>query len=178
MSANGSEELYEDVADEELEEEREDCPFPVTKKTLKEIDHMSPEELEVLEENIDDLENWENDRERVRRRTLQWLGALKEADAAPRCQFVKLTGEQCGSPAMNGQTLCYYHGEALAKRASEDANAAIDLSTLEDRASVQLAILRICNQLISKTIDEKTGRALVSALRLAEQNLQGSDSLL
>ena len=177
MSANGSEELYEDVADEEVEEEREDCPFPVTNKTLKEIDHMSPEELEVLEENIDDLENWENDRERVRRRTLQWLGALKEADAAPRCEFIKLDGSQCGSPAMHGESLCYYHSEARAKRMAEEANR-VDLSTLEDRASVQLAILRICNQLITKAIDEKTGRALVAALRLAEQNLKDVDSLL
>lgn len=177
---NDPEEFYEDEEEEEdeVEEDEEDRPWPVTKRTLKEIDSMSPDELEALESNIHDLECWEYDRERLRTRTLQWLGALKKADEAPRCEFIRLNGSPCGSPAVSGQTLCYFHGEASAKRVPEDANAIVDLSTLEDRASVQLAILRVCNQLIAKGIDEKTGRALVAALRLAEQNLKNRTSVL
>lgn len=48
---------------------------------------------------------------------------------------------------------------------------------LEDRR-IQLALVRLCNHRIGKSIDERTGRAIISALRLAQRNLGDQESLL
>jgi hypothetical protein len=161
----------------EEETEDDDRPWPITKETLREIKNMSPLELQALLENLDLHEEWESLRETARDRVGQWLGAIKKAEAAPRCQFVKLNGNNCGSPAMKGQSLCYYHAEAE-KRKAEEADKALTLPTLEDKVSVQLAILRVFNHLVEKSIDEKTGRALISALRLAQRNIGDGTSVL
>lgn len=171
------EEEYEDEYEEEDDEEEDDPPFEVTSKTLDEIDEMSPSQLEALIDNIAAHERWERLRERARERTEQWLNAIKKADEAPRCRYIKTDGRQCGSPAMKDQNFCYFHGEARIKREREETNTLQDVPILEDRLSLQLAITRLCAQLTSRAIDEKTSRLLIAALRLAHKNLQGSVTL-
>jgi len=173
-----AEDYYEDAELDADEEENDgDRPWPVTKRTLAAIDEMSPTQLENLIENVDDHERWQELREDAKRRTSRWLSGIKKAEEAPRCQFVKVNGKGCGSPAVNGKTLCYYHAEAEARRAAEEARK-LELPSLEDKLSVQLALVRVCNNLVEKSIDEKTGRAIISALRLAHRNLGDQDSLL
>jgi len=48
---------------------------------------------------------------------------------------------------------------------------------LEDKLSLQLAITRLCAQLVSGSMDEKRGRVLIAALRLAQKNLGDSSTL-
>jgi len=170
---------YEDAELDAAEDEDGDGrPWPITKGTLAAIDDMSPVELENLIENVDDHERWQDLREDAKYRTSRWLGGITKAEEAPRCQFVKLNGARCGSPAMNGDTMCYFHGDARAKRqAAEEANS-LGMPILEDKLSVQLAIMRVCHQLVEKSMDEKTGRVIISALRLAQRNIGDQDSLL
>ena len=170
----GDEYREDDYQDDEDEKYR---PAPVTNETLKEIDEMSPSELEGLLSNITDLQHWEYLRDRARERTAQWLSAIRKADAAQRCKFVKFNGTTCGSPAMKGETTCYFHGEARAKREAEAAAKSMKMPALEDRLSLQVAIMRICGQLADKSLDERTGRAIISALRLAYRNLGPEASL-
>jgi hypothetical protein len=162
--------------DEQYEQD-DDRPWQVTKQTFKEIDNMSPSELEALIENIDANEEWRDLKHTAKVRTAQWIGAIKKADEAPRCQYLKTNGKSCGSPAMKGTNFCYFHGEARTKRQAEEASNLQEVPVLEDRLSLQLAITRLCAQLTSRSIDEKTGRILLAALRLAQKNM-GADSTL
>jgi hypothetical protein len=179
MANHENEDYYEDAElEHDGEEDDDDRPRPITKCTLAEIDEMSPAQLEDLIENVGDHERWQDLREDAKRLTSQWLRGIKKAEEAPRCQFVKVNGKGCGSPAMNGDTMCYFHGDARAKRqAAEEANR-LGMPTLEDKLSVQLAIMRVCHQLVEKSMDEKTGRVIISALRLAQRNIGDQDSLL
>jgi hypothetical protein len=125
--------------DEQYEED-DDRPWQVTKQTFKEIDNMSPSELEALIENIDANEEWRDLKHTAKVRTAQWIGAIKKADEAPRCQYLKTNGKSCGSPAMKGTTFCYFHGEARTKRQAEEASNLQEVPVLEDLLSLQLAI--------------------------------------
>ena len=163
--------------DQYEQEEDDDRPWKVTKHTFGKIDSMSPSQLEDLLDNIEANEDWRDLRETAKRRTAQWLGAIRKAKEAPRCQYLKTDGKGCGSPAMNDAAFCYFHGEARTKRAAEEASNLQEVPVLEDRLSLQLAITRLCAQLTCRSIDEKTGRVLLAALRLAQKNL-GDDSSL
>lgn len=83
---------------DEDEAEDDDRPSPITEETLRAIDKMSPPELENVIDNVDEHERWQDLREEAKLRVGQWLGAIKKADAAPRCEFIKPNGQQCGSP--------------------------------------------------------------------------------
>lgn len=170
-----SEPEYDDQYEEE--DEDDDRPWKVTRHTFGKIDSMSPSELEALLDNIEANEDWRDLRETAKRRTAQWLGAIRKAKEAPRCQYLKTDGKACGSPAMKDAAFCYFHGEARTKRAAEEASNLQEVPVLEDRLSLQLAITRLCAQLTCRSIDEKTGRVLLAALRLAQKNLGDSSSL-
>lgn len=161
------------------EEEDDDRPWTVNQKTLSEIDDMSPQELEALIENIDANEEWRDLRETARERTDQWVNGIKAAEEAPRCQFVKTNGKPCRSPAMRDGALCYFHRESRVQRedAADEANKLKQVPLLEDKLSLQVAITRFCAQLAAGTIDEKRGRLMLAALRLAQKNFGGSNSL-
>jgi hypothetical protein len=173
-----SEEAYNgDYENSDDSEEEDDRPWKITGRTLAQINTMSPSELEALIENIDANEEWRDLRETAKDRTAQWLGAIKKAEAAPRCQYTKTDGKVCGSPAIKGESFCYFHGEARTKRKDEEASNLHEVPVLEDKLSLQLAITRLCAQLASGSIDEKRGRVLIAALRLAQKNLGESSTL-
>ena len=73
--------------------------------------------------------------------------------------------------------MCHYHAQAQARREAEEARK-LEMTALDDRASIQLALVRVCHHLVEKSIDERTGRAIISALRQAQRNLGDQESLL
>jgi hypothetical protein len=167
------EETYDDADYDSSDdyEEDDDRPWKITRRTLAQINTMSPSELEALLQNVEANERWRDQRERAKDRTAQWLGAIKKAEAAPRCQYTKTNGNGCGSPAVKDESFCYFHGEARTKRKAEEASTLHEMPVLEDKLSLQLAITRLCAQLASGSIDEKRGRVLLAALRLGQKNL-------
>jgi hypothetical protein len=174
-----SEEAYDnaDYENSDDSEEEDDRPWKITRRTLAQINTMSPSDLEALLQNLDAHEEWRDLRETAKDRTAQWLGAIKKAEAAPRCQYTKTDGKVCGSPAIKDESFCYFHGEARTKRKDEEASNLHEVPVLEDKLSLQLAITRLCAQLASGSIDEKRGRVLIAALRLAQKNLGESSTL-
>ena len=86
------------------------------------------------------------------------------ANAAPRCQHVKLNGEPCGCPARQGQSLCHFHEGARLMRHFE-------IPLPEDAASVQLAIHRVMRAMYEGTFDIKTCNGMLYALQVASGNL-------
>ena len=138
------------------------------------LDEMSAGEVEEFIEEMEDREDTLAEIDRAKKKLLRLANQkrkLKLADEAPRCEHIKSNGQYCGSPAIKGTPLCYFHGETRKLRESEAAAKAADLPVLEDMHSLQLAVMRVCGLLASKAIEEKTARVLFDGLRLAQKTL-------
>jgi hypothetical protein len=168
-------EQLETGVDEEDEEE-DSRPPKITARTVARIDKMSPEDLELLIEDIDANETWEDLKETARDRANLFL-KLKLAEQAPRCVHLKKDGSNCGSPAVAGDALCYFHGDLRAKRKSLEEAKGFNMPFLEDKLSIQMAVMHVCGLLANKTIDEKTARAMFCGLRIAQRNVESESSL-
>ena len=95
----------------------------------------------------------------------------------PRCQHLKVNGTQCGSPALKRNRFCFFH-----KRFQEEqiklncdrtrrGRATFLLPVLEDANSIQIALMEVMSQLVSRQIDHKTASLLLYALQTASGNL-------
>lgn len=173
---NNKNDIYEA---EEPDDEQDDGsrPQPITAKDIARIDDMSPNELNALIEDVDAHEEWEELRREAKQRIEFWEGGLKIAHQSPRCGYIKNNGKPCGSPAMKDDSFCYFHSQASVQRDSVAAAGGLELPALDDRLGVQLAIMRVCGMLVDKSLDEKTGRAVLVGLRLAQKNLGHADAL-
>ena len=98
--------------------------------------------------------------------TRQQLG-INRANQTARCAHVHLSGRPCGSPALAGRRLCYFHD-----RARRPARPNYDLPLLEDATSVQFALTQVVRALQDKALDTKTCALLLYALQTASANLK------
>lgn len=90
----------------------------------------------------------------------------------PRCHQIHLNGVRCGSPALRGQSHCYYHSVVRQKR---------DVPTipyLEDALSVQFSLREIMQGVALGKWDTKRAALLLYALQIASSNLKRVDSEL
>ncbi len=100
------------------------------------------------------------------------------ADFPNRCQHLKINGTQCGSPALRRNRFCYFHKrfqDESIKLSADRARrgvATFVLPVLEDANSIQMALMQVMRLLISRQIDHKTARLLLSALKMASSNLR------
>lgn len=91
--------------------------------------------------------------------------------AVHRCQHLKTTGQQCGSPAMRAQTFCYFHHRWKAQYAvineahTEHTPGGLILPVLEDYESIQMAIMQVLQTLTTGHLDTKTAGLLSTASR-------------
>jgi hypothetical protein len=97
--------------------------------------------------------------------------------AAARCQHIKVSGIQCGSPALRKKNFCFYHQQnrpLTVECYSEDkyATGEIDLPVFEDAHSVQAVIRQIVQMVLQKRIERKTASLLLYALQIASSNLK------
>ena len=70
----------------------------------------------------------------------------------PQCQYIRYAGQRCGSPAVRGQTNCYFHF------GMERAGSTTLLPLIEDAASLQIAVNGIMQSLTRRRIDAKRRR--------------------
>lgn len=98
------------------------------------------------------------------------------------CEHIKSSGVRCGSPALRGGRLCYYHRglcDALPPRgAFMDAgfvkgcsNHVMQLPLLEDAASLQMAYMQVLGAMAHDWVTVPKGRVMLSALNGASRNL-------
>jgi hypothetical protein len=92
--------------------------------------------------------------------------ARAAADHAARCHYVKPSGERCGSPAMRGLELCYYHDRYQPKPGYRN------LPCLEDPHSVQCAIQEIIEDMLNGLLDYKKAALALYGLQTAASNLK------
>jgi hypothetical protein len=96
---------------------------------------------------------------------------------APRCRHIKVSGTQCGSPAVRSKSFCYYHQQhrpILAECYSdgEYSTGEILLPVFEDAHSVQSVIRQVMQMLLQKRIERRTASLLLYALQIASSNLK------
>jgi len=88
------------------------------------------------------------------------------ANRAARCQHVRMTGRRCGSPALRGQSYCYFHDNV------HRPNGNYDLPTPEDATSLQYGVTMVIRMLIAGHVELKRCWTLLYALQIAHANLK------
>src|SRR6266851_3245600 len=92
--------------------------------------------------------------------------------AAARCQHIKVSGTQCGSPALRSKNFCFYHQQdrPIAVECYYDGPYALGEITLpffEDAHSVQAVIRQVVQMVLQKRLERKTASLLLYALQIA-----------
>jgi hypothetical protein len=96
------------------------------------------------------------------------------------CRHIKTNGTRCKAPSLSDGTWCYFHHRLHQRHTAFRPTAAsrgylipgqhIELSTLEDRESVQVALSVVINALATGQLDIKRATALLYGLQLASNN--------
>ena len=95
-----------------------------------------------------------------------------------RCRHVKTNGTQCGSPALKGKELCFYH-EQNQPRAMElyidgerYSDGSMVLPVFEDAHAIQTVIRQVVQLMLTRRIERKDAGLLLYALQIASGNLK------
>jgi hypothetical protein len=91
---------------------------------------------------------------------------LKPHPNVGKCTHIKVTGQQCGSPALRGEFFCYFHTR-VQQRVDMQLHS---IALLEDCEFIQLSILHVVDGLIKGTLDPTRARLIIQALRFAARN--------
>jgi hypothetical protein len=96
-----------------------------------------------------------------------------------RCQHIKINGTQCGSPAMRGRRLCYFHLNASTLQTFRMGDprciTPYTLPLLEDAESIQIALMRVTDLIVKDLLQPKQAGLILYALQTASYNLTRSD---
>jgi hypothetical protein len=86
------------------------------------------------------------------------------------CTHIKVTGQQCGSPALRREFFCYFHTRVI-KGVQQRVDMRLDsMALLEDCESIQLSIMHVVDGLVKGTLDPTRARLIIQALRIAARN--------
>src|ERR1700687_4470489 len=97
--------------------------------------------------------------------------------AAPRCRHIKVSGTQCGSPALRNKNFCFYHQQdrpltVACYSEGPYPSGEIDLPVFEDAHSIQTVIRQVVQMVLQKRIERKTASLLLYALQITSSNLK------
>ena len=96
---------------------------------------------------------------------------------AARCRHIKISGTQCGSPALRNKNFCFYHHKDRPVPVEcysdiEYATGEINLPFFEDAHSIQAVIRQVVQMVLQKRLERKTASLLLYALQIASSNLK------
>jgi hypothetical protein len=95
-----------------------------------------------------------------------------------RCRHVRTNGTQCGSPALKGKELCFYHEQnrpqpvELYMDGERYCDSQIVLPVFEDAHSIQTVIRQVVQLMLTRRIERKDAGLLLYALQIASGNLK------
>ena len=113
--------------------------------------------------------------------------------AIPICEHIKPSGKRCGSPALRGRTLCFYHaGQNNSLPADRNMYAAYNQSAapgewpirefptpaLEDAAAIQIGFMQALHGVANGHLDPRRAKLILSALHGARMNLRQMEACL
>ncbi len=98
----------------------------------------------------------------------------------PICRHIKTNGTQCQAPALTDGQWCYFHSRLHQRHATYRHTEAtrgylmrsqhVQLTALEDRESVQVALSVVINALATGNLDPRRATTLLYGLQLASSN--------
>ena len=87
-----------------------------------------------------------------------------------KCTHIRVTGQQCGSPALRGEFFCYFHTRVI-KGVQQRVDMQLhSMALLEDCESIQLSIMTVVDGLVKGTLEPARARLIIQALRIAARN--------
>jgi hypothetical protein len=99
------------------------------------------------------------------------------------CRHIKTNGTRCKAPSLTDGLWCYFHNRLHQRHNTYRHTEAtrgylipgqhIELTALEDRESVQLALSCVINALATGRLETKRATALLYGLHLASNNARG-----
>ena len=99
------------------------------------------------------------------------------------CRHIRTNGTRCKSPSLTAEKWCYFHHRLHDRHKTYRHTEAtrgylvpgqhIELTALEDRESVQVALSVVINALATGKLDIKRATALLYGLQLASNNARG-----
>lgn len=95
-----------------------------------------------------------------------------------RCRHVKTNGTQCGSPALKGKELCFYHEQnqpreiELYTDGERYSDGSMVLPVFEDAHAIQTVIRQVVQLMLARRIERKDAGLLLYALQIASGNLK------
>src|ERR1039457_1981921 len=95
-----------------------------------------------------------------------------------RCRHVKTNGTQCGSPALKGKELCFYHEQNQPKEVElyidgeRYSDGSMVIPAFDDAHAIQTVIRQVVQLMLQRRIDRKDAGLLLYALQIASGNLK------
>jgi len=95
-----------------------------------------------------------------------------------RCQHIKTSGAQCGSPALRNEKLCHYHQHnhlapaELYIDGDRYCDSQIMIPPFEDAHSIQMVLRHIVQLMLQHRIERKDAGLMLYALQIASGNLK------
>src|SRR5258708_19395378 len=86
------------------------------------------------------------------------------------CTHIKVTGIQCGSPALRGEQFCYFH-QRMMRGVQMPTNARLHpIALVENEEAIQSSLMEVINALARNTIDFRRAELILKALYIAVKN--------
>ena len=90
----------------------------------------------------------------------------KKANAATRCQYIRLNDQPCTQPALQDNVFCRFH-ELL-----DHPLPTPQIPFVEDATTLQVALMQVIRSLQRGEIDRPTAGTILYALQIAASNLK------
>ena len=89
--------------------------------------------------------------------------------ASKRCTHILVTGHRCGSPALRGQYLCYFHARLMG-RVTGRIDGADCMTHFDNEESIQFALMSLLSRTLVGKIDLPRANFALKVLNLAVRN--------
>ena len=95
-----------------------------------------------------------------------------------RCRHVKTNGTQCGSPALKGKELCFYHEQNQPREVElyidgeRYSDGSMVMPAFDDAHAIQTVIRQVVQLMLARRIERKDAGLLLYALQIASGNLK------
>jgi hypothetical protein len=103
------------------------------------------------------------------------IARVNDMQTPKTCTHIKISGVCCGSPALRQQEFCYYH-QRMHRGVRTPPQARLHpIALIEDRESIQVALMEVLNGLMRNTIELKRAALMLRALHIAVKNAGHKD---
>lgn len=86
------------------------------------------------------------------------------------CTHIKVTGIRCGSPALRGESYCYFHQRMIHGVPTPSKARIHPMALVENEEAIQVALMETINAIVRNQIDLPRASLLIRALGIAVRN--------